>query len=160
VVPVPQDEQPTPEQERREFQAFLGQHHGLLGTVLDHPEWFPTEGEGIDSLRDAYLACCEQFGVAQGALNSGEHDEALQRGGLSGAARRLKIGRWFDHLRDFYGRLGREGNPKRPLRRALRWANVMLGSTTFVPGIGYIHETTQAVEALLEDAERTAEDQP
>ena len=157
---MPQDEQPTPE-ERREFQAFLGQHHGLLSTVLDHRDWFPAAGdgggEGIDSLRDAYLECCEQFGVAQGALNSGLHDEALRRGGLSGAARRLKIGRWLDHLRRFYRG---EGNQKGPLMRALRWANVMLGSTTFVPGIGYIHETTQAVEALLEEAAQTTEGQP
>jgi hypothetical protein len=67
MVAVAQDEQPTPEQEQREFQAFLGKHHGLLSTVLEHREWFRTEGEGIDSLRDAYLGCCEQFGVAQGA---------------------------------------------------------------------------------------------
>jgi hypothetical protein len=143
------DETRDPEQERREIQAFLGQLHGLLRTALhpleDDPKWFPST-ELQDQLNEAYLDCGAAFGQVQGELNSGKFDKKLADRGLHGPQCRLKITAWLRNVRAFYKTKG-----KGPLLRALRWANVMLGSLGIVPGADLIKEFTESVVLALEE---------
>jgi hypothetical protein len=154
MAPPNQETRPDPEEERVQIQAFLGQLHGVLkSAVADNPHWFPADYVGTTTspgpLREAYVDCCEAFGKTQAELNTGKHDEPLSERGLTGPQRRLKFTGWLRHLRRIYAWQGER--PPAALRRALNWANVMLGSLGIIPGVDLIKEFTESTALALDE---------
>jgi hypothetical protein len=139
-------------QARQDLRGFLKELEELLGEVDRHPEWFPEEL--VEPLRTARADIGSDFTRAHDELSdSAEHlDGDLSGAGLTGPQLDLKL-TGFRRIRERFRSFG----TRSLFRRALRWADVILGSLAGVVGAAEpIKEFKEGVEAAIED--RAAED--
>jgi hypothetical protein len=83
-------------------------------------------------------------------LTNDEMDRQLERAGLAGVQLDFKLTGWFGALREW-----REARTTAALKRAFRWANVVLGSLgKVVAGLGLdvFKEFKESTEAMLDEA--------
>jgi hypothetical protein len=141
-------------EERKELVEFVEDVHGLLrDVVFEHPELLPGEllnlyGSAVSEVEthviETRLALLE---VPPESL--GDLDDKLENAGLSGDQLALKLKGYWRAVTSF-----RQTLPHRRflLRRAFRWANVVLGSLAGVIGAAEpLKELKGVVEAGIED---------
>ena len=152
----------TPEEDRRELQAILGQLHGLLSKAMEHGDrWCPTDLH--DSIAVAYRDLGGAFGVVHAELNTGIYDSKLAGLGLAGEQMAPKKKGFWHALRRFFDPTKR-GHP--PLFGALgtatRWGGIIVGSLAKeVPGGEVIKEFIEVVQAAREQFKEAKEaDEP
>jgi hypothetical protein len=167
-----------PLEDRVEIASVVEETYGLVGRVLStdipgalYPGSRPdvmeqlrnaeidplvTDAEMLSLLRTAYFDLVQTVIQLRGQLlgpAGGNHDASLQRVQLTGSGRAMKV-------RGFRRSLGRalDGPPSsRPrwIKKALEWANIILGSLGGVPVIGPladpIKELKESVEAQADD---------
>jgi hypothetical protein len=160
---------PSAEEQRQILQGLLGEHHGLLNTVM-YQCLSPSSGmlsssdpemrELLEHLRDAYPGVSIAFGEAQGELNTGNHDEGIDGVGLAKDQLGPKRKGFRYNIRRFYGRLRNIGTQKGFIQaakhgvRAVKWGNIIVGSLSRelrkIKGIEVILEFGEAVVETLE----------
>jgi hypothetical protein len=160
---------PSPEEQRYILQGLLGEHHGLLNTVMNQlilppsgtPSYTdPEMQELLEHLRDAYPGVSMAFGEVQGELNTGNHDEGLDGVGLAKDQLGPKRKGFRYNLRRFYGGLRNIGTKKGFIQaakhgvRAVKWGNIIVGSLSRelhkIKGIEVILEFGEAVVETLD----------
>ena len=166
-------------EDRREIVSVVEETYALLGRALaanvatDLPgaradvleelsttevDLLVTDVEMLGLIRAAYL----ELGATVSQLNqqllgpSGQtYDAPLQQAQLTGRGRRMKV-RGFRRALNSVLHAVRADRP-RWIRRALKWANIILGSLGAVPGVGAladpIKELKEAVEAQADEAQ-------
>jgi hypothetical protein len=160
---------PSPEEQRQVLQGLLGEHHGLLNTVmyqcLSPPSGTVSSGdpemrELLEQLWDAYPGVSIAFGEVQGELNTGNHDEHLDGVGLAkdqlGPKRRgfrYNVRRFYGGLRNIRTKKGFIQAAKHGVR-AVKWGNIIAGSLSKelrkIKGIEVILEFGEVVVQTLE----------
>jgi hypothetical protein len=178
----PPPARPLAEGDRQVLQGLLGEHHGLLTTIIQEllsssldiaplSSLDPEIRELLDDLSNAFPRVSVAFGEAQGALNTGNHDDGLSGAGLTAEqlepkkrAHRFNSRRFYGALRNISTRPAFVQAAKHAMR-AVNWGNIIAGSLSKelkkVKGMDVILEFGQAVAALLEqvidgqEAERT-----
>jgi hypothetical protein len=162
-------DQPSAEAQRHILQGLLGEHHGLLTTTMNEllapsarrpSPTDPEMQELFEYLWNAYPGVSVAFGEAQGALNSGTHDEGLEGFGLTGdqlgpkrKGFRYHTSRFYRGLKDVSSRRGFVQAAKHAVR-AVKWGNIIAGSLSKelskIKGMDVILEFGQAVVETLE----------
>ena len=170
-------------EDRVEIMSVVEEAYGLVGRVLstDIPgALFPgmrpdimgrigsaeidplvTDSEMLPLLRVTYselvqtvLLLRDQFLGATGE----NYDFSLQQVQLTGNGRSMKVRGWRRALDHVLG--GPPGERPRWIKKALEWANIILGSLGSVPGIGLIadpiKELKESVEAQADDDQNPA----
>jgi hypothetical protein len=162
----PSPAEPSPEEQRQVLQGLLGEHHGLLTTVM-YQCLSPSSGmlsssdpemrELLEHLRDAYPGVSIAFGQVQGELNTGNHDEGLDDVGLAkdqlGPKRkgfRYNLRRFYGGLRNIRTKPGFIQAAKHGLR-AVKWGNIIVGS------LSKELQKIRGMEAILEFGEVVVE---
>jgi hypothetical protein len=144
-------------EDRQQLEAFVAELYDVLRTVVfEHSEWLPGDlrtsyefaflalGESVQETRTALLP--ERFTDPSGQYQQGM-DIALERAGLTGTQLELKLSGWRRAIGFF-----RAGPTRTLLRRALRWANVLLGSLAGVVGAAEaLKEFKETVETGIEE---------
>jgi hypothetical protein len=151
MVTIGQFETPLGD-DRRALANFLSEVQVLLGdTVADPSTWFPTELH--EPLQSAWEELKPSFDLAGRYLaeppDANLLEAELAHVGLTGGQLLLKRTGW-ERARDAF----RERFTRRALRRALGWANIILGSLAgIIPGGDAIKEYKEVVEQAVEEAE-------
>lgn len=171
-------------EDRVEIVSVVEEVYGLVGRVLSaqvpvalYPGIRPDVMERIRSaeidplvsdtemlslLRAAYFDLAEAVLLLRGQLlgAAGEnYDSSLQQVRLTGNGRLMKV-RGYRRAQDrVLG--GPPGERPRWIKKALEWANIILGSLGSVPGIGMIADSIQelkeSVEAQADDDQNPAQ---
>ncbi|NEW37900.1 hypothetical protein GV794_12000 [Nocardia cyriacigeorgica] len=108
----------------------------------------------VESLWPAWHAVQQRDDIGRliAAVNSGDYDERLDGAGLSGAELAFKRAGWSNARG-----AGRAAPAPGPLKRWLRWIDVILGSLIAVIGAGEgLKELKEGFEAELDDIEEGA----
>lgn len=151
----PEKEGYTPrdlEQFRREWQAFLGELHGLLTTGFEHlRDWCPPDLQG--PMREAFAQTHQSFGVAQASMNTGKHDTALPLLGLDPVQGAPKLTGFRKWKADFYDAIARAVKPiAERFDDALRWSLVPLETLAGeIPGGTAIKELCLTIRESIAD---------
>ena len=160
---------PPAEGHRQVLQGLLGEHHGLLTTIIQElllpppsplASSDPEMQEIFQDLWNAFPRVSVAFGEVQGALNTGNHDEDLSGIGLTSEqlepkkrAHRFNSRRFYGALRNISTRPAFVQAAKHAMR-AVNWGNIIAGSLSKelkkVKGMDVILEFGQAVAATLE----------
>lgn len=162
-IPTPD---PPVEVQRHELQGILGEYHGLLTTIVQElfQEVLNTEmTDLIVDIRSALPGASAAFGEVQGELNTGDHDEGIERVALSSEQLEPKKRGLRFNMRRFYKAMaGRRESPRRfnlvkALKHAMhgvRWGNVIVGSLSKelskLKGMEVIREFGEVVVTALE----------
>ncbi len=141
-------------EERERLERFVTEVYDGLGEIIFNTEVLPADlgedyrqafHEADSSVEDTRRALWERTEEGSFAVS----DDAFERAGLTGAQLNLKVSGW----RRAWARFRNDRRP-RILRRALRWANVLLGSLAGVIGAAEpLKELKEAVEAGVEGEE-------
>jgi hypothetical protein len=161
----PPDPSPRPpdEADRQVLQGLLGEYHGLLTTIIQKLLSSSPDlemQEVLDGLSNAFLHVSVAFGEAQGALNTGDHDEGLSDMGLTaeqveakGKGLRFNARRFYRALKSISAKTGFVQAAKHGMR-AVKWGNIIAGSLSNeirkVKGMEVILEFGEAVATTLE----------
>lgn len=143
---------PPVDDDRAALADFASELHEFLPEILDNQAtWFREELRG--PLWAAWDELQPRFSVVERFLGEPPDPQVLEAQltnvGLAGAQLALKRQGW----RGAVGRF-RERLTKRTLRRALGWANLILGSLAgIVPGAEAIKEYKEAYEQALNDGD-------
>jgi hypothetical protein len=146
-------------EDRQQLDAFVAELHDVLRTVIfEHSDWLPDDlwtsyevafmalRGSVDETRATLLP--ERFTDPSAEYQQGL-DIALERAGLTGTQLELKLSGWRRAIGFF-----RAGPTRSLLRRALRWANVLLGSLAGVVGAAEaLKEFKETVETGVEEEE-------
>jgi hypothetical protein len=115
-----------------------------------------TDAEMLSLLRNAYFDLVETVVRLRDELlgPSGEsYDSALEQVHLTGSGRAMKVRGWRRALNFVLG--GAPGDRAKWIKKALEWANIILGSLGGVPVVGTIadpiRELKESVEAQADD---------
>jgi hypothetical protein len=136
--------------DRRALATFVSEVEELLGGTLANPAtWFPVDLQ--EPLQSAWEELAPSFAMAPRYLaeppDANLLEAQLVHVGLTGRQLALKRTGW-ERARDSF----RARVTKRALSRALRWANIILGSLAgLIPGADAIKEYKEAVEQAVED---------
>ena len=170
-------------EDRVEIVSVVEEAYGLVGRVLstDVPDaLYPgirpnvmgrirsaeidplvTDSEMLSLLQVAYFDLVQTVLLLRGQLlgATGEnYDFSLQQVQLTGSGRAVKVRGWRRALDRVLG--GPPGERPRWIKKALEWANIILGSLGNVPGIGLIadsiNELKESVEAQADDDQNPA----
>jgi len=121
-----------------------------------------TDSEMLSLLRAAYFDLVQTVLLLRGQFlgATGEnYDSSLQLVQLTGNGRRMKVRGWRRALDRVLS--GPPGQRPRWIKKALEWANIILGSLGSVPGIGpiadSIQELKESVEAQADDDQNPAQ---
>jgi hypothetical protein len=136
-------------QHDRELLArFLGELEELFLLVYEERKRFLPEHLHGD-LQEAWEPVIANYGTARDALEtSGERlDGALAERGLTGPQLTLKYNAFARSLKAFRRSARGARAPRRLLARALRWADIILDSLGFLPGVDAIKEAKEVIEA-------------
>jgi hypothetical protein len=143
--------------DRRALANFVSEVRWLLGQMLEDREtWFPSDLR--EPLRSAWEEIQPSFDMATRYLieppDANLLEAQLAHAGLARRQLALKRTRW-ERARDAL----RERLTRPVLKRALRWANIILGSLAgIIPGGDAIKEYKESVEQAVEDAEAEADE--
>jgi hypothetical protein len=143
--------------DRQQLDGFVGEVYDVLRTIIfERSDWLPRDL--WTSYEVAFMAVAGSVEETRATLlpervadPSAEYqrglDLALERAGLTGTQLELKLGGWRRAVRFF------RATPTRALlRRALRWANVLLGSLAGVVGAAEaLKEFKETVETGIEE---------
>jgi hypothetical protein len=152
--------------DRVEIVSVVEEAYGLVGRVLstDVPDaLYPgirpdimgrirsaeidplvTDSEMLSLLRAAYFDLLQTVLLLRDQLlgaTGGNYDFSLQQVQLTGNGRSMKVRGWRRALDRVLG--GPPGERPRWIKKALEWANIILGSLGSVPGIGLIADSIQ-----------------
>ncbi len=159
---------PPAEGQRQVLQGLLGEYHGLLTTIvqellsssLDVPSLSsldPEIRELLVDLSNAFPSVSVAFGEAQGALNTGDHDDGLSGIGLTSEQVEPKGKGLRFNARRFYRALKTKTGLVQAAKhgmRAVKWGNIIAGSLSNeirkVKGMEVILEFGEAVATTLE----------
>ena len=115
-----------------------------------------TDAEMLSLLRSAYFDLVETVVRLRSELlgpNGESYDTALEQVHLTGSGRAMKVRGWRRALNSVLG--GGPGDRPKWIKKALKWANIILGSLGGVPVIGTladpIQELKESVEAQADD---------
>jgi hypothetical protein len=165
-------------EDRVEIVSVVEETYGLVGRVLStdvpgalYPGIRPdvmeqirsaevdplvTDAEMLSLLRTAYFDLVETVILLRDQLlgvTGQSYDTSLQQVQLAGSGRSVKVRGWRRALDRVLG--GAPGERPRWIKKALEWANIILGSLGGVPGIGPladpIKELKESVEAQADD---------
>ena len=167
------------EEDRKEIVSVVEETYALLGRALaaNLPEDLPgaradvleelstteidplvTDVEMIGLIRAAYAelgATVSQLNQQLLGTSGQQYDVPLQQAQLTGRGRRMKV-RGFRRALNGVLNAVHADRPKW-IRRALKWANIILGSLGAVPGVGAladpIKELKESVEAQADEDE-------
>jgi hypothetical protein len=121
--------------------------------LLEAPIEYITDEELLGLFQRVYYELIENLLEIQDMLlgEGGEElDHHLQRVGLTGPGRELKVGGFRRALNGIRAFLGRRG-----VKKAFEWGNIILGSLAPVPGVGMavepIKELKESIEAQGEE---------
>jgi len=135
---------------RTQLTGFLDELKQLIDEIPKHPDWTPYQLK--EALEEARKSLDHDFERArQGLAQAGAAtlDRQLSDAGLTKPQLDLKLSGFGRAVRRF-----RDAGGKVLFRRALRWANVILGSLAgIVPGVEAIKEYKESIEAATEDTE-------
>jgi hypothetical protein len=115
-----------------------------------------TDAEMLSLLRSAYFDLVETVVQLRDELlgpNGGSYDSALEQVHLTGSGRAMKVQGWRRALNFVLG--GAPGDRPKWIKKALEWADIILGSLGGVPVVGTIadpiRELKESVEAQADD---------
>ena len=134
--------------DRNELQIFLNEIQDLLERLLDRDELIPSDLRPY--FVDAWPEVRDNLNLAKRSI-LGVAQDRLRAVGLTGAQLALKLfgfRRWFrriDWMQILWSR--------RAIKAALNWANIILGSLSFVPGVEPAKEFKDALERAIDEAE-------
>lgn len=134
--------------ERDDLRDFLDQVQRLIERILDQGELIPADLRHY--FVDAWPDVKDNLDLARRSI-MGVAQDRLRAAGLTGAQLALKLfgfRRWSRRI-DWMNLLW----SRRAVKGALNWANIILGSLSFVPGVEPAKEFKDAIERAVDEAE-------
>jgi hypothetical protein len=152
---------PDPQASRRELQAILGQLHGLLSALMEHPEQW-CDVDLVEPMKAAHAEISKTFGTVQADLNSGRHDGQLDSHALAGATMEPKKKGFRSAIQRFFASWLKGERSGEGITTALRWGGVIVGSVaSMLPAAEAIKESVESIQAAWEqfsEGERSTKD--
>jgi hypothetical protein len=146
----------SPQEKRERVQLFLARYHGLTSSIVEDSIIPSRLAESIDG---AHPGISLAHGYVQDSLNTGDHDERLATSSLAGAQFDPKERGYLYNMNRYYA--AKKNDPADTERRAkwaaraLRWANVIVGSISSeldkVKGIEFIKEGGEVLLNAVEE---------
>jgi len=138
-------------QDKELLVKFLKDLKKLLSQILEEKGTF--RGEWLQLALKAYSELSGLWEEAQSHIHSGEYDTRLDQVGLSGVQLRVKLAGFNNALAATVQLPGGRVSRWKIFRRALKWANIILGSLVkALTRLELIKEFKECVEEGLEEA--------